>query len=77
MGPARRREWLRAISGMLSVVFGVLLVVCPAAGAFTLVTLIGAAALVMGLTFLAFSFRMRRRRADNVPTAGHYGRATA
>ncbi|HVI38661.1 MAG TPA: DUF308 domain-containing protein [Gaiellales bacterium] len=69
-----RREWLLPLSGVLSVVFGVLLVVWPATGALTLVTLIGAAALVMGFTLLALSFRMRRRRADDVPSAGHHGR---
>jgi uncharacterized membrane protein HdeD (DUF308 family) len=73
-----RREWLLALSGVLSILFGVLLVVWPAAGALTLVTLIGVAALMIGFTLLMFGFRMRRRRADDVPTTRHYGRpATA
>jgi uncharacterized membrane protein HdeD (DUF308 family) len=68
------REWLLALSGVLSVVFGLLLVVWPAAGVLALVTLIGVAALAIGVTLLAFSFRMRHSRADDVPAGRHYGR---
>lgn len=71
-----RREWLLAASGVLSVVFGVLLVVWPAAGVLALVTLIGVAALAIGITLLVFSFRIRHRRAD-ARTPRHYGRPAA
>jgi uncharacterized membrane protein HdeD (DUF308 family) len=71
-----RREWLLALSGVLSVVFGVLLVVWPAAGVLALITLIGVAALAIGITLVLFSFRMRRHRAD-VPSGRHYGRPAA
>ena len=74
--PIRCREWLLALSGILSVVFGVLLAAWPAAGVLTLVTLIGVAALVIGMTLLVFGLRMRHNRADG-PAARHYGRPAA
>src|SRR5690349_18404022 len=43
-----RREWLLALNGALSVLFGVLLVIWPAAGALTLIVLFGIAAIVFG-----------------------------
>jgi uncharacterized membrane protein HdeD (DUF308 family) len=70
------REWLLALSGVLAVVFGLTLVVWPAAGALALVTVIGAAALLMGLTLLVFGFRLRHGRADSSP-GRHYGRPAA
>jgi uncharacterized membrane protein HdeD (DUF308 family) len=70
------REWLLALSGVLSVVFGLLLVIWPAAGILALLTLIGVAALAIGVTLLVFSFQMRHRRAD-VPTGRQYGRPAA
>lgn len=59
-----RHEWLLALSGLLAVVFAVLLVVWPAAGALTLVTLIGAYALVFGVLALASAFRLRRQHRE-------------
>lgn len=71
-----RREWLLALSGLLSVVLGVLLVVWPAAGLLSLITLIGVAALAIGITLVVFSFRVRHRPAD-VSTGRQDGRPAA
>jgi uncharacterized membrane protein HdeD (DUF308 family) len=73
-----RREWLLALSGALSVLFGVLLVVWPAAGVLTLVALIGIAAIAFGVTLLILGLRLRRGRRHDPAAAGrHHRPATA
>jgi uncharacterized membrane protein HdeD (DUF308 family) len=69
-----RREWLLALSGALSVLFGVLLVVWPADGVLTLVVLIGIAAIAFGVTLLMFGLRLRRERRYDPAAAGHHRR---
>jgi uncharacterized membrane protein HdeD (DUF308 family) len=66
-----RREWLLALSGALSVLFGILLVVWPAAGALTVVVLIGVSAIVFGVTLLTLGLRLRRQRPAGQAAAGH------
>src|SRR5918992_1463456 len=52
--------WALGLSGALSVLFGILLVVIPApAGLLSLVWLIGAYALVFGVLLLVLAFRLR------------------
>jgi uncharacterized membrane protein HdeD (DUF308 family) len=53
-------EWLLILSGALSVVFGILLIVWPASGALALVTLIAIYALIFGVALIALGFRLRR-----------------
>jgi uncharacterized membrane protein HdeD (DUF308 family) len=55
-------EWALGLSGALSVLFGILLVVIPApAGLLSLVWLIGAYALAFGVLVVVLAFRVRNR----------------
>ena len=54
-----RNEWFLILSGLLSVVFGILLLVQPAAGALALVWLIGLYAVIFGIGMLALAWRLR------------------
>ena len=58
------------LSGILSVVFGVLLMIAPGAGALALVLWIGAYAVIFGALLVGLAFRLRRwRAAEQVPMA--------
>jgi len=60
-------EWLLGLSGLASVVFGVLLIARPGAGALTVLWLIGGYALVFGVLLVMLSFRARRLSARATP----------
>jgi uncharacterized membrane protein HdeD (DUF308 family) len=63
-----RGEWLLAVAGVLSVVFGVLMMVAPAAGALALVLWIGAYAFLFGALLLILGLRLRRlARGEEFP----------
>jgi uncharacterized membrane protein HdeD (DUF308 family) len=63
-----RREvenaWLMGLSGVLSVLFGVVLAVLPGAGLLSLVWLIGIYALIVGVVLIVLGFRMRGQHAS-------------
>jgi uncharacterized membrane protein HdeD (DUF308 family) len=52
-------EWLLILSGVLSVAFGVLLIVMPNAGALSIIWLIGIYAVLYGILLLALAFRLK------------------
>lgn len=56
------RDWLLALAGVLSIVFGVLVFANPITGAVAVVWLIGIYAVVFGITLLVFGFRLRGLR---------------
>lgn len=54
-----RGEWALFLSGLLSVVFGLVLVMFPGAGALALAWYIGAYAVVFGVLLVVLGFRLR------------------
>jgi uncharacterized membrane protein HdeD (DUF308 family) len=65
-------EWMLLLGGVASIVFGVLLILQPMAGALALAWLIGLYALVFGVLMLILAFRMRGHgvRLGSLPAAG-------
>ncbi len=53
-------EWLLILTGVLSILFGVLLLAAPVAGAVILVWYLAGYALIFGILLIALSFRVRR-----------------
>jgi uncharacterized membrane protein HdeD (DUF308 family) len=68
-----RDEWLMALIGVLSIVFGFLLVAFPLTGALSVVWIIGAYALVIGVVMIALAFKLRSLRTPSgeAPHVGH------
>lgn len=56
-------EWWLILSGVLSVVFGLVLIFMPGPGVLGLVWTIAAYAVVFGATWVALAFRLRKYRA--------------
>ena len=54
-----RGEWLLGLAGVVSILFGVLVLAFPGAGALALVWLIAFYAIVVGVLFIALGLRMR------------------
>jgi uncharacterized membrane protein HdeD (DUF308 family) len=52
-------EWLLILSGALSVVFGVLVILKPGAGALSILWLIGVYAILFGVMMLTLAFKMK------------------
>lgn len=57
---AIQNEWLLALSGVLSVIFGVLMLWSPGAGALAVVWVIASYAIVFGVLLIALGFRLKR-----------------
>ena len=58
------REWLLGLSGLASVIFGVLIAIWPVAGLVTVVWLIGIYAIVFGVLFITRYFQTRSMAAS-------------
>jgi len=64
-------EWLLALGGLLSIAFGVLLVLFPGSGALALVIWIGAYAFVIGILLLVLGFKLRGLRSPRAHQPAH------
>lgn len=53
-------EWLLILSGIASIIFGVLVIIFPGAGALSVVWMIAAYAVLIGALLLGLSFRVRK-----------------
>ena len=53
-------EWLLVAGGVVSVIFGVVLLAQPGAGALALIFVIGAYAIIYGIILVAFALRLRK-----------------
>jgi uncharacterized membrane protein HdeD (DUF308 family) len=53
-------EWLLILGGIISVLFGIGVVMAPGAGALALVWVIGMYAVIEGVLFIAFAFRLKK-----------------
>jgi uncharacterized membrane protein HdeD (DUF308 family) len=62
-------EWMLILAGIASVLFGILLIILPGAGALAVVWLIGAYSVVYGILMLVLGFKLRglRDRALQAP----------
>ncbi len=66
-----RNDWLLILSGVASVIFGILLFLFPGAGALTVVWLIGIYAIVFGALVIGLSLWLRRmQRSVEAPMDG-------
>jgi uncharacterized membrane protein HdeD (DUF308 family) len=65
-------EWMLALSGIVSLIFGVLLLLFPATGALTVAWLIGIYAILFGVMLLSLGLRLRKHGTHHkeVATAG-------
>lgn len=61
-------EWALALAGVLSIGFGLAILLVPSAGALAVAWVIGAYAIIFGVLMLAVA--MRLRRGQRVPTTG-------
>jgi uncharacterized membrane protein HdeD (DUF308 family) len=55
-------EWMLILSGVVSVLFGLIVLIAPGAGALGLVWAIAAYSIVFGISFVALSLRLRNHR---------------
>jgi len=62
-------EWLMILSGAVSIVFGVLMLASPGAGAMAVLWLIGAFAIAYGALLIVLSFKLRRHGAATAAAA--------
>ena len=53
------REWLLGLTGVVSIIFGILIAIRPIAGLFAIVLLIGIYAIVLGVLFIVRYFQSR------------------
>jgi uncharacterized membrane protein HdeD (DUF308 family) len=72
LDPTYGRGWL-IFSGVVSILFGVALLIAPLIGAVVLTWWLGAYAMVFGITLLALAFKLKAHKDDRVGGASPHG----
>ena len=67
-------EWLLFLGGLLSIAFGALLILQPAAGGLALIWLIGSYALIFGVLLIVLGFRLKNRELPSDKPLAHASR---
>ncbi len=70
-------EWLLALDGLLSIAFGVFVLIAPGAGALAVVWLIGLFAIASGVMLVVLAFRLRARQQAPHDASGTSTAATS
>jgi uncharacterized membrane protein HdeD (DUF308 family) len=70
-----RHEWLLGLAGVASIVFAVLLVITPGAGALVITWLIGWYALFFGALLLALAWQIHRLQSPHDPATSPFRQA--
>jgi uncharacterized membrane protein HdeD (DUF308 family) len=64
-------KWILALGAILSLIWGVLLIVAPIPGAIVMTWWVGAYAIVFGGALIVLAFRLKRRRDEPNATLAH------
>lgn len=59
-------EWMLALAGVLSVIFGIFVVIIPVAAAVAILWIIGGYGIIFGIVLIALGFRLRGMRSEQV-----------
>lgn len=62
-------EWMMITGGILSIIFGLLIIILPGPGALSLVWLIGVYAIAFGISLIFLAFRLRKTACKAKATA--------
>ena len=62
-----QNEWLLILSGVLSVMFGALMILNPGAGALAVLWLLGAFSVAYGALLVVLSFKLRKHAGTATP----------
>jgi uncharacterized membrane protein HdeD (DUF308 family) len=61
-------RWLLVFWGIVSILYGVLLIATPLVGALVLTWWLGAYSLIIGITLIVLAFQLRRHRGQRAPS---------
>jgi uncharacterized membrane protein HdeD (DUF308 family) len=64
-------KWILGLGGVLSLVWGVLLILAPIPGIIVMTWWVGAYAVIFGCALIALAFRLKRRRDEPKATLAH------
>ena len=64
-------EWWLILSGVLSVLFGLIVLFAPGTGALALIWVIAAYSIVFGVTFIALALKLRKHSHPSHPAGAH------